>query len=67
METPTCIYVTDNVIIGHGEVVARINKQNKHPSWALPGGAVTFDKRVAIETALAMDKIYRLSTIKRRR
>ena len=51
------MYITDNIIVGHGEVLAK--RTHKGIVWALPGGGKTDCRDTAIEYAKGMDRIIR--------
>lgn len=49
------LYITDNIIIGTGEVPARRAKEGI--VWVLPGGRTTTNRDEAIRYAIKLDKI----------
>ena len=51
------MYITNDIIIGHGEVLAK--RTHKGIVWALPGGGETDCRDTAIEYAKGMDRLIR--------
>ena len=59
------LFITDNVIVGMGEVPAM-----RTPSglcWILPGNEVTYNKEEAVEVATRLDRIIRANLSKYKR
>lgn len=59
------LYITDNIIIGSGEVPAIRSKQGI--VWVLPGGRHTRSQEEAIACAVQLDKLYRRNQVRRRK
>ena len=60
------LYITDNIIIGAGEVVAV--RHRKEVYWVLPGGERTYVRNEAIRYAERLDSVIRanLASYKRK-
>lgn len=52
-------YVTDNIIVGYGEVPSVQTEQGI--AWVLPGGAITHNKEEATIHAEKLDRLVRLN------
>lgn len=59
------LFVTDNIIVGMGEVPAM-----RTPSglcWILPGNGITFNRQEAVDVASRLDRIIRANLSKYKR
>jgi len=59
------LFITDNVIVGMGEVPAM--RTDRGLCWVLPGNGVTYNKDEAIEVATRLDRIIRANLKKYKR
>lgn len=59
------LYITDNIIVGMGEVPAIQTKEGI--AWKLPGNKQTFDRNEAIAAAEQLDRLFRKNMHKYRR
>lgn len=57
------LYITDNIIIGMGEVPGRRGKEGV--VWFLPGGQSTSSRFKAISTAFELDRLIQYQVSKR--
>lgn len=56
------LYVTDDIIIGMGEVPARGVGRDMH--WIMPGNRKTFNRDEAIECAKKLDALIRSNALR---
>lgn len=59
------LYITDNIIIGMGEVPAVTTREGI--AWRLPGNKITFNRDEAIAVAEQLDRLFKANMHKHRR